>query len=169
MSYVKYRFSNLAVALLSLLSSTSIQANISVIVSVPPPAREIIVGPPGYTRCYTVQPGFYNGVWHHKHRVCEYNGVSGQRMWVNGYWQCGNYRTGGVCTGWHWIGSHWANRRDIGFYRRSVYRQDTQVQVQEQRRQHEHSHGNEHRHKYEHGRGYNQGNEHGYEQGHAHH
>lgn len=164
MLYVKCRFSNLLVALLSLLVSTSIHAGISVIVSAPPPAREIMVGPPGYTSCFIVQPGFYDGVWHHKHRVCEYNGASGQRIWVNGYWQCGSYRAGGICTGWHWIGSHWANRHDMGLYRRSLHGHNTHVHVQEQRRRYEHGHGNEHGHRYEHG--YEQG--HGDEHGHAH-
>ncbi|WP_173238070.1 hypothetical protein [Legionella antarctica] len=165
MLHVKSRFSKLAVILLSLLISTSIQAGLSVVISAPPLAREKIVAPPGYTHCYLVQPGFYNGVWHHKHRVCEYNGTSSQRIWVNGYWQCGSYRTGGICTRWHWIGSHWANRLDRGIYRRAIPGQGTQVHVQEQKHQYEHGHGKRHRHN-EHGRAYEQSQR--YEHGHSH-
>jgi hypothetical protein len=138
------------------ITTASLQAGISVIVSVPPAPREIVVGPPGYTTCYVVQPGFYNGVWHYKQRVCEYEGDSGLRMWVNGYWQCGSYRTGGVCMGWHWIGSHWATRSELGFYRRPSHR--------DYYRHLAHGHGGE----YGQAHGYVHGHGHGYRDGYRH-
>ena len=151
----KFRFLNIIFGLISLVCAASTQAGVTVIVSAPPPSREIVVGPPGYKSCYVVQQGFYNGVWQHKHRVCEYEGNNGSRMWVNGYWQCGSYRAGGICTGWHWIGSHWASRRDMDFYRRpsnrNYHRHHGQVQVQinehEERNSHQHGHDNRHGHR----------------------
>ena len=151
----KFRFFNIFFGLLSLVVAVSSQAGITVIVSPPPPSREIVVGPPGYTNCYVVQQGFYNGVWKHKHRVCEYEGNRGSRMWVNGYWQCGSYRNGGICTGWQWIGSHWASRRDMEFYRRpsnrNYHRHHGQAQAQVQINEHEERHGYQHRHDNRHG------------------
>lgn len=151
MSCFKFCFLNFFVVLLSIIVSVSSQAGVSVIVSVPPPSREIVVGPPGYTSCYVVQPGFYNGVWHYKHRVCEYESDAGLRMWINGYWQCGSYRVGGICTGWHWIGSHWANRRDMEFYRRPSHRDYSRhfehAHVQEHGFRHGYGHENRHEHR----------------------
>ncbi|MDI1352472.1 MAG: hypothetical protein PSV35_06840 [bacterium] len=91
------------------------QAGVTVIVSPAPPLQEIVTIPSGYKTCYFVRPGFYNGVWHYKHRVCEYSVNSGTRMWISGYWQCVSYRPGGRCTNTTWIGSHWAGHHDIEY------------------------------------------------------
>ncbi|CEG58747.1 hypothetical protein [Legionella fallonii] len=136
------------------LVTTSAHSGISVIISTPPPPREIVVGPPGYTNCYMVQPGFYNGVWQHKHRVCEYEGNSGLRMWVTGYWQCGRYLPNGRCTGWHWIGSHWATRPEVAFYSRPSHR--------DYYRHLAYGRGHEHGHRYRHEESYRGEHRHGY-------
>lgn len=114
MSFSQLRLSVLFCALFSLLLCMSAEARVSVIVSVAPPAQEMIVEPVGYTSCYMIGPGFYNGIWVNQHRVCEY-GSGG--VWVGGYWQCGSYRHNGVCTHWLWAGSHWAGRHDAEYRR----------------------------------------------------
>lgn len=129
------------------IATTSTYAAITVVVSAPPPPRAIVMGPPGYISCYTVRPGFYNGVWHHTHRVCEYDGNNGFRMWVTGYWQCGSYLPEGRCTGWHWIGSHWATRTEIVLYSRPSHRDYYRHVVYG----HGYTHGYRHRDGYEHG------------------
>jgi hypothetical protein len=154
MLYVKFRFSNIIFGLTALAISASPQAGVSVIVSAPPPVREIVVGPPGYTTCYVVPAGFFNGVWFHKHRVCEYEGSAGLRIWVNGFWQCGSFRSGGICTGWHWIGSHWANRHDMEFYRREALGNNHRHYAGRQINEHDFRRGNEYGHGYEHRHGH---------------
>ena len=130
-------------ALISTVVAANSQAGISVIVSEPPPPREIIVGPPGYTTCYIVPPRFYNNVWHNKQRVCEYGGARSLKMWIDGYWQCGSFRSGGRCISWHWVDSHWASRSDIEYYRRPSnrvhYRNENRGYPQVHAHEHENS------------------------------
>lgn len=92
----------------SLFTSLTAQAGISVVVTASPPLREVIVEPAGYTRCYIEPQGFYRGVWHYRHRVCEYAQDDGLQVWVSGYWQCVNYLPNGRCMRNAWIQSHWA-------------------------------------------------------------
>lgn len=97
---------------LSLFSQSQAQAHISVIITAAPPPRAIVVEPRGYSRCYTVPQGFYNNVWHYRHRVCEYPDPKGFRMWVSGYWQCVGFDLRGRCTRTYWLDGHWADLED---------------------------------------------------------
>lgn len=142
----KSLFTKLSYVLLPIVLMTVSHAGTAVIVSSPPQPRDIVVGPPGYTTCYVVQPGFYNGVWQHKHRVCEYEKGSGLRMWVTGYWQCGSYRAGGVCTGWRWVGSHWASPRDMQLYRKSFHHGSNRRYTHTNIHGHINQHGRQHGH-----------------------
>ncbi len=87
-------------------------ASVSVVFTAPPPLREIVVEPAGFSRCYVMPQGFYNGAWHYRHRVCEYDNGPNMRLWVSGYWQCVNYLPHGRCLRNAWIPSHWAGARD---------------------------------------------------------
>lgn len=147
----KLRSLNLGVVLFTLVVATNVQSAVTVIVSAPPPPRAVVVGPPGYTRCFSVPPAFYNGVWHHQQRVCEYGANRSIKMWVNGYWQCGSYRNGGVCTRWNWIGSHWASRQDIDYYRRPAQRNYHRHYAQEEARPHAYARVEEHGRRHGHG------------------
>lgn len=89
---------------------TSFTANtgISLVLTAAPPLREVIVEPAGYTRCYIVPQGFYRGIWHYRHRICEYASEGDLRVWISGYWQCVNYLANGRCMRTAWVESHWA-------------------------------------------------------------
>jgi len=87
-----------------------------VVVSTPPPMREVVPAPGGYADCYEVGPGFYHGVWANRYRVCEYNDNPYGEAWVSGYWRCDRYRGyDGVCLDWNWVPSHWTARRGFEF------------------------------------------------------
>lgn len=103
-------------ALLGVFLSVNTHAGISIIVTAPPPLREVIVEPPGYTSCYVVPQGFYNGIWHYQQRVCEYDNNGGPGLWVAGYWQCTGF-AGDRCTRTAWVSSHWARPRDVEYRR----------------------------------------------------
>lgn len=145
------------------------EAGVAVIVSSPPPAREVVIEPPGYARCFMVEPGFYHGVWHYQHRVCEYNNDSGSGAWVAGYWQCIGFRAGGICARWNWAAGHWANGRDIG-YRRGWHSERFHYENHRNRDQHGHNRyerSNQHEHSMNR---YERGNrsEHGHVESHGH-
>lgn len=122
----KSRFKSLLFIFL-LMISVSAQAHVSIIISLPPPAREIVVEPAGYSNCYVYPAGFYNGVWNYPHRVCEYNRNPEVRIWVAGYWQCPRYLSNGVCTHRVWIRNHWARhgeREYNGYAHHHYYHSD---------------------------------------------
>lgn len=121
-------------AFLSLLPSSNLQAGVSIIVTAAPPLREVIVEPPGYTSCYIVPQGFYNGIWHYRHRVCEYENNPEVGIWVAGYWQCTDFLPGGRCTRTAWVASHWTHPRDREY--RRYYDWNRHVH-----HEHGHSHG----------------------------
>jgi hypothetical protein len=145
----------LAIVLTSVIAFTA-QAGVTVIVSTPPPPREVIIEPEGYSDCFIVPQGFYNGIWNYRHRVCEYDQPSGLGMWIAGYWQCIGFRAGGLCTRWNWAGGHWANRGEMA-YRRPLYRNQYRNRVHGhpggpingQHYRQEHGHGNGYRPSYE--------------------
>lgn len=81
-----------------------------------PEAKEVVVIPPNYKSCYTVDAGWYqepgkNYVWVPAHKVCQYTAspttASDQSTWVDSYWSCSQY-TGGTCTNWTWVPGHWS-------------------------------------------------------------
>ena len=146
---------------LSFFSYTSAEAGISVIITTPPPLQEIVVEPVGYSRCYSVPAGFYQGIWHYEHRLCEYDEDSG--VWVAGYWQCGRVAPGGRCMRTVWVRSHWA------------VPEDREYEISWDRQRHYHNphaygyaHGNyrsNRRYENEHGHAYAQGHGPRYEHG----
>ena len=104
-------------AFLFFFMSINAHAGVSIIVTAPPPLREVIVEPAGYTTCYIVPQGFYNGIWHYRHRVCEYDNNPDVGIWVAGYWQCTDFLAGGRCTRTSWVASHWTHPRDREYRR----------------------------------------------------
>jgi hypothetical protein len=80
------------------------------IVTVAPAPKELTAVPGGFSHCFTVEPGWYNDVWVHEHRICQYqNAEASKRVWVSNYWQCSNYTNDGTCNNWDWVKGHWAD------------------------------------------------------------
>lgn len=86
------------------------KTSINVVLTPAPRAQEVIVVPAGYSRCYQVASGFYDGVWQYQHRVCEY---PQQKSWVSGHWQCTRYRPNGYCTQQIWLKGHWLYHKQL--------------------------------------------------------
>jgi hypothetical protein len=75
-----------------------------------PAAKETVLVPTGYTTCFTVKETVYQNKWIPAHRVCQYENINGQVIWVDGYWACIKYKkkANGVCHAWQWQRAHWA-------------------------------------------------------------
>lgn len=139
--------------LVSHLICTEVKAAVTIIITPAPRAQEVIVTPPGYSQCYMLEDGFYNGVWQYRHRVCEYPQNMNTQTWVSGYWQCARYLAGGRCTATTWVASHWLRRDDREYnqlrqhtVRQQAYRPTLQshrqypIQRQEQAPRYGHGH-----------------------------
>jgi hypothetical protein len=102
------RFRSILIAGVLSLASMNAMANVKIIFATVPPDREVIMPPRGYANCQTVAPGFYDGIWINKHRVCNYSRHRG--TWVSGYWQCSKVKRG-FCARWDWAPSRWEGAR----------------------------------------------------------
>lgn len=131
--------------LCSLYLSSNAQAQISIVISTPPPppAQAVVVEPPGFTNCYFIESGFYDGIWQYGHQVCEYTSGPAYQIWVAGYWQCPYYGNGGICARWRWAPGHWANNYEINYLQPYVSPQAVYI-----------SDRGRHGHAYVHGHGY---------------
>lgn len=113
-----HRFTKFFLLLSFFLISFSTYARVTVIISTPPAAQEVVYAPGGYTQCYWIQGRFHHGVWIPEHQVCEYGNVTAGNVWVSGYWQCVSYQPySGVCQGWDWIPAHWATVNEYEYQR----------------------------------------------------
>ncbi len=108
------RFRSILIAGVLALASMNVMANVKIIFASVPPDREYVMPPRGYATCRDMAEGRYQGVWRHRHRVCEY---SRRGTWVSGYWQCARLALGkSVCMRWDWVPSHWEGARRVAVY-----------------------------------------------------
>ncbi|MBA3662193.1 MAG: hypothetical protein H0W64_10715 [Gammaproteobacteria bacterium] len=78
------------------------------IITLAPPAKEIVEAPSGFMHCFTVKEGWNQTLWVPEHRVCQYENSSQGVAWIQGYWNCSQHRIdSNECTGWEWKPPHW--------------------------------------------------------------
>ncbi len=99
MLQLRFLLSILFCGVLSLLSINT-NAAVNVIIGSPPPARVVVLPPPGYSNCPIIPGRLYGNVWIPPHQECSYsNGL----VWVAPYWGCVRWRHNGMCTRWTWV------------------------------------------------------------------
>jgi hypothetical protein len=88
---------------------TTVKTTHTIVTPAPAP-QEVVSIPAGSSNCFTVQPGWYNNIWVHEHRICQYkHAEENKRVWVSSYWECSNYTMDGTCNNWDWVKGHWAD------------------------------------------------------------
>lgn len=94
------------------------QAQTFIITTPVPVAKEVIVVPQGYTKCFMTRAGWRYGEWVPSHRVCQYTSspkrVYQGTAWVDGHWACTRHKRG-ICSRWKWKSGHWVKTMD-GYY-----------------------------------------------------
>lgn len=82
----------------------------TVVITPVPAAKESVIAPAGYSKCFIVKDSLYQQMWIPAHSVCQYEDVHGHvvSIWVSGYWACARYNknTGVQCHAWVWKPAH---------------------------------------------------------------
>jgi len=79
------------------------------IVLTAPGYKEIVVKPRGNAKCHVIPKGFYDGVWHERHKVCNYGRARGS--WVAAHWQCTKLNQANRCVRWDYVPSQWQGKK----------------------------------------------------------